>query len=285
VLAAAGDTTPPFRYGAPVDVHAFAYRRDITLSAAGVVEVQLDAAALAHSAPGFADLRIVADGGRQVPYLLRKQDESLAIRVAFERETSSSAGRWQGANVSRYLLRLPYRHLPSAQLVVHTSSRVFSRDVRLETTPPEGDDRQAEVLCSLVWSHTDEGSDAPDLTFDVASLDSPEVHLVIDEGDNSPLPVERPTLLLPSYRLRFARPPGVSLQLVYGNRALDAPRYDVALVPDSLWQAPAAPASVAPERTPPPSRLPAGTAFWAALALAVVVLGVLIARLVRGNPA
>jgi hypothetical protein len=125
----------------------------------------------------------------------------------------------------------------------------------------------------------------PSLIFSVASLPVADLHLVVDEGDNAPLTLDPPTLLLTDYRLRFARPPGAALQLVYGNRDLDAPRYDVALAPQSLLDAPAEQARVAPERAASAARVPAGLAFWAALVLAVAVLAVLIARLLRKTQA
>lgn len=276
-----------FRYGARVDLKAFTHRRDIAAPSGGVVELHLDAAALAHSAPGFADLRVVSGDGRQVPYLVTKQDQPLAIRLpGVEKEESNGDRRSRGANanVSRYLIRLPYSVLPAAQLVLRTPARLFSREVRLEVRPShERGADEIRIVGRTHWSHTDPDTDAPQMAFDVSSLHSAELHLVVDEGDNAPLPLDPPSLLLPAYRLRFARPPGVALQLVYGNRLLDAPRYDVALLPQSLLDAPAAEATVAPERPAPAPRVPAGILFWVALALAVLVLGGLVARLLRST--
>ena len=50
--------------------------------------------------------------------------------------------------------------------------------------------------------------DAPALTLPLISpvSDATQLTLVIDEGDNSALPISTVQLLLPSYRLRFVRP-------------------------------------------------------------------------------
>ncbi len=279
---------PQFRYGAHVDVKSFAYVRDIAAPPGDVVELHLDAAVLAHSAPDLADVRVATADGRQVPYLMNEEETPLTIQLPpLEREQLDSEGAARGrrANVSRYLVLLPYAHLPSAQLIVRTPERVFRRDVRLEMrSPDEHGGNALTVLREHSWSNTSWYGPVPTLAFYVASLPTTQLHLVVDEGDNAPLPLDRPTLTLPAYRLRFARPAGVALQLAYGNRSLDAPRYDVALVPHSLLDAPAVEGTLAPEHAAPASRVPARFAFWAALALAVVILGGLIARLLRANP-
>ena len=112
---------------------------------------------------------------------------------------------------------------------------------------------------------------------------------MIDEGDNAPLPIRAPTLLLPAYRLRFFRDGHTPLTLLYGRSDLAAPRYDLALVAPRLLGAPAQ--DVLPGAEQGSSNVTGVTpmvVFWGALALAVLVLVVLIARLLRpssGTPA
>ncbi len=57
-----------------------------------------------------------------------------------------------------------------------------------------------------------------------------ELVLVVDEGDNAPLPLTKARLLLPSYRLRFFHAGGTPLRLVYGRDDLQPPQYDLALL-------------------------------------------------------
>jgi len=114
-----------------------------------------------------------------------------------------------------------------------------------------------------------------------------ELSLVIDEGDNAPLPLRDATLLLPAYRLRFFRDGTTPLTLLYGRPDLGAPRYDLALLAPRLLGAPAQDLAASAEReTSDVTGVTPTIVFWCALALAVLALVVLIARLLRpGNGA
>jgi hypothetical protein len=52
--------------------------------------------------------------------------------------------------------------------------------------------------------------------------------VVVDEGDNQALPLSAPRLLLPAYRLRFFPMSEAPCLLLYGQRDLEPPRYDLA---------------------------------------------------------
>jgi hypothetical protein len=102
------------------------------------------------------------------------------------------------------------------------------------------------------------------------------------------LPISSAELLLPAFRARFYRPPGVPLALVYGDPTLTAPEYDLALLGATVLGAAATEVGAGPEQ----DATPAGTspvvppaAFWAVLALAAVALGWLIVTLVRRSEA
>ena len=64
--------------------------------------------------------------------------------------------------------------------------------------------------------------------------------LVVDEGDNAPLPMTKARLLLPSYRLRFYHAGNAPLRLVYGRTDLQPPQYDLALLAPQVMGAQAA---------------------------------------------
>ncbi len=279
---------PDFHYGAPVDVGAFAYRRDIPAGAAGIAELRLDAAALAHCRSQFADLRIVAGDGRQVPYLIAKMNEPLAIRLShLERDTSppgaSAGGERARGTVSRYVIRLPYPKLPPAQLVLTTTARMFTRTLILQADPGPAD-KAPDTLGVATWQHAMPDTDASPLTFTIESLQSTTLRLIVQEGDNAPLPIGVPTLLLPGYRVRFVRPANVPLQLVYGNRELEPARYDLVLAARWLVTSPAQEVVPGPEPRTTTNALPAGIIFWSALVAAVVVLLALVGRLVAAKP-
>jgi hypothetical protein len=116
-----------------------------------------------------------------------------------------------------------------------------------------------------------------------------DLSLVVDEGDNAPLPLREATLLLPAYRLRFFRDGHTPLTLLYGRPDLGPPRYDLALLAPRLLGAPAQDVVPGAERgTTNVTGVTPTVVFWGALALAVLALLVLIARLLRpgvGAPA
>jgi hypothetical protein len=267
--------------GGTIERDHFRYARSVPLGNAGLTTLPLDVAALAHSTLG--DVRIATDDGHQVPYLLERLDEPLSVALpALERLTSVR----DSASRSRYRIRLPYAGLPPSQLVIHTDARVFERQIALEMLPSAEEDARARVgpvtIASTTWRNVDPDVAAPTLTLDLPRLRVNELVLLIDEGDNAPLTLRDPTLLLPSYRLRFFRDARIPLTLLYGRSDLGPPRYDLALLAPRLLGAPAQDIVPGSERgvsdvigvTPT-------IVFWCALALAVLALIVLIARLLR----
>jgi hypothetical protein len=296
-VAAHQPTGAEFRYGARVDVASFAYRRDVSAGGPGLAEIPLDAAVLAHTQPDFADLRIVSSDGRQLPYLVREQTEPLSLPLpplekdptpfaARHPSPSHSSGGAEAAlsTISRYAVRLPYSHLPAMRLVLATPSRVFERQIWVDAGPGEREDRPDAdwtVVATCWWSHADPDTETPVLDLEIPPVRGATLHLAVDEGDNAPLPLARPIVLLPDYRVRFVRPDAAPLQMLYGNHQMDAPRYDLALVARRLLDSPAAQVTAGPERPAAAPRVPPGIFFWSALTLAVVVLVALIVRLVR----
>jgi len=118
---------------------------------------------------------------------------------------------------------------------------------------------------------------------DLPSLSTVEALLVVDEGDNKPLAIEVPKLLLPAYRIRFFREAEGELTLFYGKKDLEAPRYDLALLAPRLVGVAAEEISLGPESSP--ARVEAipfsNQVFWWILVAAVAALLVLIVRLVK----
>ncbi len=189
-----------------------------------------------------------------------------------------------------YRLTLPYAQLPPSRLVLTTSARVFQRRVSLERERPPGGSRRdpwLQQVTTLTWTHADPESPAPALTLELPTLDATDLVLAIDEGDNSRLPLDSATLLLPWYRVRFVRNGPEPLTLLYGQAALGRPSYDIALLAPRLIGEPATELAAGPEQgvdAPKASAIPM-TLFWVILGLAVAAMLVLIVRLVsKGGP-
>jgi hypothetical protein len=278
--------------GPALDAAAFTHTRAIEPGSAGLNALTLDAHALAHSlgpAGRFADVRILDASNRQVPYLLERRNEPLSVDLVFKPATEAEAADFKPANGTRkssvYIITMPDAELPSSTLVVETSARVFQRSVRLGfSRAPDRHRRDSwfDALAAQVWRHADEQTPARALTMRIGPVPETDLSLVIDEGDNAPLPISSVRLLLPTYRLRFYRPSEASLRLVYGRTDLQAPQYDLALLAPRVMGASASEvaadsAAGARVATDP---LISPRAFWLVLGGAVVILLALIARLI-----
>ncbi len=282
---AVGQDGPP-AVGSPIDVSTFRVQRTIPPGPAGLTSLMLDAAALAHSR--VVDVRIATAGGRQVPYLIERLDAPLTVTLPALRKAEGDQPRLEppaGGARSVYRLRMPGAGLPPSQLVLRTASRVFERSIRVLGIPEDGRRERREVTASTLaaarWEHADPASMPPPLTLDLPRLGSEDAWLVVDEGDNQPLPLDEPRLLLPAYRLRFLRETEAPLFLLYGREDLAAPRYDLALLAPRLLESDANEVRPAPE-TPHAGGVHFSTGlFWGALVLAVGVLLALVVRLVR----
>jgi len=253
--------------------------------------VPLDVAVLSHSrgpTERFADVRIVDAGNRQVPYLLERRDEPLSIELTLERDPSLNATPLPpvaGGTRSAYRLTLPQSGLPAGSLIVETAARVFQRAVQLGILrPPERSRRDAtlDVLASSIWRHAEEERPAPALTLTLPGVSQNALWLLVDEGDNAPLPLSSARLLLPSYRLRFFAPGSQPLRLVYGRDDLQPPRYDLSLLAPRVMGAAATELVAGPE-VARPGRVSfiSPRWFWILLGGTVAALLALIVRLAR----
>ena len=139
-----------------------------------------------------------------------------------------------------YRIALPERRLPAGSLSVETSARVFQRSVQVGVVRPADRNRREaafDALTSTTWRHTDEQAVSLQRSRSSSVRWMPtELWLVVDEGDNAPLPLSRARLLLPSYRLRFLRRRW-GLRLLYGREDLQPPRYDLSLLAPKLMGA------------------------------------------------
>ena len=282
--------------GAGVDPDLFKYVRPIPAGNAGLVSLDLDAGVLAHSAGvqrGFADVRVIDGDGRQIPYLIERASEPLAVNVAVERLAAppSTLPRAR-AGQTVYRVKLPYAGLPAARLVLTTSARVFDRTMRVavEREPDRRRrDRWLDTVAAARWVQANQDRPAPPVEIALPPLTTSEVLLIVDEGDNAPLPLGAAHLLLPSYRLRLYRGAGAALRLTYGRADLDRPHYDLALLAPQVLGTPAT--DVSPGTEQPSGSRPATAAiisprvFWTALSVAVVVLVGLIGRLLKKEQA
>jgi hypothetical protein len=286
----AGSPAPPLpTVGATVDATAFSYVRDLPAGDAGLTALSLDAAALAHSTGAlgaFADVRVIDASSRQVPYLMERVSEPLSLDLKLTPLQQRPPALASRSSLSVYRIAFPFEQLPSTRIVLSTSGRVFKRALTVAVERQPGrHHREAwlETLSTFFWTHVDQDTAAPDVTVPVPSVDTKDLLLIVEEGDNTQLPITGVRLLLPSYRLRFFRDSGAQLRLAYGRRDLAPPAYDLALLAPQVLGVTPVEIEAAGE---PASRSPSTTAavvsprfFWVTLVVAVVVLLALIGRL------
>ena len=298
--AAAAPGLPMPTRGAPLKADTFRYVRAIPTGPPGLVTVPLDAAALAHSARhgrSIRDVRVLDGNDLQVPYLIEEHDEPLTVDVPLERMTLPPSRNRDRASVSNdtristYSLTIPDAG-PALEVLLTTRARVFRRGVRVGVFHPADGRRDAdvEIVSTHLWTQADDATAAPPLRLPVRKSIDRKIVLQIEEGDNQPLPIERATLLLPNYAVRFLRTDSGPLRLAYGRSDLSAPQYDLQLLAPQLLGQPATEVRADSERGPdgkpvadagPPRPLVSPAVFWAVLGVAVVVLLGVVARLVR----
>lgn len=275
--------------GAPIDLGLFRYSRAIGPGKTGLNLLPMDAAVLVHSS--IRDLRIAAENGNQVPYLLERLDEPLSLELPPPEKAElpapeNRAGSSRSGSKSVYLLRLPYPYMPEAQLVFSTSSRVFRRDLSVRIERSAYDERRdpwTRIVGQATWEHTDPEIGTPPLSLRIPVLEATELMVVVEEGDNLPLPITSVRLLLPSYQLRFYRGGDAKLSLYYGCSDLQAPRYDLEILAPRLTGVAAEEVSMETEVSGTVREEPAATPaiFWGILIAAVLVLLGLIVRLTK----
>jgi hypothetical protein len=289
-----GDLQPagPAGGGAALDIPRFRFAREIPPGRPGLVSLRPDALVLGHSwTPYLHDLRIAAADGRQVPYVLERLPEPFSVDLPALKALAAPPGttaiaKDAAGGRSYYRLVLPCENLPEARLVLRTTAAVFERGIKVGAEWSGGGSPgrpPMRWLAWAIWRHADPTVPAPDLVLQLPDVPARELVLIVDEGDNPPLPLDAPRLLLPAWRLRFIREAGAACLLLYGRGDLGPPRYDLALFSTALaGDAEEATLGAERETRPSPARssIPAA-AFWIVLIASVLILLVLIVRLVR----
>ncbi len=266
-----------------------------------VFSVRLDPEDVAALRDDLADLRLIDVESRQVPFLI--ETGAARERLPLEFEDDGSARSDDGWN--RHPLRAKSRHdgepvtLPVESLEFHLPDAFFERPARV--LAPERDGRRGErrLHTGTLRRRPDSGAD-DDARGAVDSEPAPvmvplggarvsSLTLEIDDGDNAPLSFERVDAVVAVPRVIFKAGPG-AYRMLLGNRAANAPRYDLATLRRELIAYSAVPvdaSALAPNaafrrslgeefKSAPPTLV-----MWVVLIAGVVALLALVARVVR----
>lgn len=272
--------------GAPLDTKDWSYRKPVQLARAGVQELELDPEALARSRSDYGDLRLLRDGN-QIPYVLEQPALARALTL-----TPGVAPDAKHPAVSIWRLTLPHPGVPLRRLVLTSATPLFQRQFRLYEKATTADGRAYEnTLAAGAWSRTPEPGVLETRTFELTERPRTDtLWLETDNGDNPAIVLGPVQAVYPVVRLVFKTAETEGFTLAFGNPAAGAPRYDLGLVAVKLLtagrnvaQLPAGTPAVATRKLF--AGLDGGYVFWAALALVVVVLLVVVAKLLPKPPA
>ena len=272
--------------GAPLDTRDWSYRKSLQIARPGVQELELDLAALAKSRPDFADLRLLL-AGNQIPYVLEQPALARSLTL-----TPAAAPDPKRPTVSVWQLHLPEAGLPIPRLVLSSGTPLFERQIRIYEKLTGADGRAYNsVLTTEEWHRTPEPGVPETKVLNLfARARSDTLWIETDNRDNPAIALGAVQVVYPVVRLVFKVVETGGFTLAYGNPAANAPRYDLSLVSMKLLTSSRNVAHVGTGEQStasgnPFARLNGGYVFWAALALVVVVLLVIVAKLLPKPPA
>jgi hypothetical protein len=233
------DPTPALSFamrpGAALDVRRYSHRQPFTArpSAEGLVRLDLGLDLLAAARADLADLRIVDGAGRQWPYLIERH-AAVATRELRVR------GPRTADRESRYALELPVRPAVLEEVVLYTAVPYFDRSFELDAETADGTKRR---MASGRLARR-QGDPRP-LHISLGDERLTALELVVPNGDDAPLELERAEGSFPVSRVYLAAPDG-EYALLTGFPDDQAPVYELSRVRDVVLAVPAADARLAP---------------------------------------
>ncbi|MFA5057375.1 MAG: DUF3999 family protein [Opitutaceae bacterium] len=273
--------------GTPLDVTPWAFRKPVRTGAAGVQQLELDAAVLARARRDFGDLRLIS-GDRQVPFVIERTSLTRAIAV-----DATPVPDPKQPHLSRWRLTLPHPCLPLVRLTATVSTPLFQREMRLiEDVEDDRGYTSRRWLGQTTWNQTP-GRHATLFTIAVNQPPATDtLWLETDNGDNPPIALGNVRVHHPVTRLLFKAADEAPVFLYYGCPQAAAPRYDLSLVGAQLLAADKATPGLGAEETLKGQSFAetialagrSGALFWSMLVLVVIVLLVVIARLLPKTP-
>jgi hypothetical protein len=273
--------------GAPLDAKDWPARRALTIARPGVQELELDPAALSQSRADGGDLRLLR-GGNQIPYVLERPALSRALTL-----TPIAAPDAKRPSLSVWQVKLPQPALPLQRIVLASTTPLFQRQFRIyEKVPGQEGGTVERTLATGDWRRTPEPGVPETRLFELPErLRSDTLWIESDNGDNPPVALGNVQATYPVVRLIFKVAETDGFSLAYGNRTASAPRYDLSMVAVKLLTASRqgvqleAASPAAADQAGRFAGMNVGYLFWGALALVVVVLLVVVAKLLPKPPA
>jgi len=272
--------------GTSLDISHWVFRKPIKFTRGGAQQLELDLEILSHAQGGFQDLRLMR-GSNQAPYILERTSITRALTPGV-----TSTNDAKDRRISRWIIKLPQPNLPITRLSCAARTALFQRDVTLyeEVTDNRGD-KYRRHLSNVSWVQTPERKSKEFALALSSPLQTDTLVLETNNGDNPALELENFQAFHSVTRLLFKARPEDAMYLYYGNAQAASPHYDLRLVAGELLSADKAAAALGAEErlkklSWSESQTPGkgGVLFWGVLALVVVVLLVVVARLLPKAP-
>ena len=264
--------------GTALDVADWKFRKPILVTNGGVQQVEFDLDLLAHADAGLRVLR----GSNQVPYI--------GLRTSISRTLTPQVTATNDAknpNLSRWIIKLPRAGLPITRLTCVSRTPLFQRTMSLtQELADERGNKYRHSLGDTVWTQTPERKNKEFSLPISKGVNSDTLILETKNGDNLQIELEQFQVFYPASRLFFKAKAGDRLFLYYGNPEELPPRYDLSLISEELLVAEKNTATPAAEEQLKKSKWSeaqtpgqGGVLLWAVLAIVVVGLLVVVARL------
>jgi hypothetical protein len=250
------------------------------VSDSGVQELELDLDALSKARSDFSDVRLLK-GGNQIPYILEQPAVARSLPSTLEEYHDPKR-----ATVSIWTLHLPKAGLPIRSVVLSTTTALFQRQFRIyENVVSQDGGSYESTLATGEWDRTPQPGVADNRIFDLNGRTRTDtLWIECDNGDNPAIQLGTAQIIYPVVRLVFKATETDGLLLMYGNREVTAPRYDLSLVAERLLTSPRSVAHLGelPQgnvSSSPFAGIKGGIVFWGALVLVVAALLVVVAKL------
>lgn len=279
------DDGPALRFamrpGRPIEPARFTHVAPVRVHDApeGLTRLRLPPAVLAVARVDLADVRIVDGGDRQWPYLRAPHEERELV-------SARVAGPEVSGSRSTYVITPPVPRARVDRLVLTTGAPYLSRAYEVRGIDDDG--RRVELARGTLSRLPD---DASPLEIALSGVRVSRIELVVEDGSDAPIELERVELSIPSLSLFLAAPRG-EYRLFAGDEGASPPDYEVARAADLVLSVRAADGEVgAPSANPahvtPPWYESADLStwiVWAVLVLAVLALGLVTLRVARAAP-
>lgn len=263
------------RPGAPVDVAHFTHRcvLPLTPSPDGLASVVLPAAIVAVARPDLGDVRIVDKKAQQWPYLAERtpmpEMRPLLLALLHEEHTSKITLRDEFAP-----MRIDRLELDVSAPYVDRAAKIWSGD------------RVIKEL-RLTRKKDEEGP----IVIDLEPIAANALTLEVQNGDDAPLAIEDARARHLRKKI-FVTAPAGDYVLLTGNADLQAPSYELEAARDTVLAVTASDSEPGTLGKNPDYRVTANLGaggrglqigLWAAIAIAVLVLGALTLRLAKND--